>query len=114
LGERIERMFARPVPIRDASVYATLEMPDFGLPIPPGALVNAGVLHDAPTRERAPAEVLKDLAALRPGDVLSRHLRGGSGHLMLAAGQALNVSLIDRLSDLGEMDASLTSVWVLA
>ncbi len=112
LGERIERMFTRPVPIREAAVYASLELPDFGLPLPPGALVNAGVLHKAPPAERAPAEVLKDLAALKAGDVLSRHLRGSSGHLLLAAGLALNASMIDRLSDLAELDETLANVWV--
>ena len=113
LGERIERMFTRPVPIREASVYASLELPDFGLPLPPGALVNAGVVLKPSLPERGPAEVLKDLIAIEAGTVLSRPLRGSSGHLLLAAGQSLSASMIDRLSDLAELDETLRSIWVL-
>ncbi|MDX2104365.1 MAG: response regulator [Alphaproteobacteria bacterium] len=113
LGERINRIFLRPVPIREAAVYRGIEIPDFRLPTPSGAPLNPGVLLPPPTAPlREPAMVQKDLVAVLPGAVLARDMRGVSGNLLLAKGQVLTASLLDRLSDLAEFDETIRVVWV--
>jgi two-component system chemotaxis response regulator CheY len=114
LGQRIERMLARPITLREAGHYAQISIPEFaGMTKAPEQPAPFSVLmSDMRSKDDQGPMMQIALSEVLPGDMLARDVRGSGGHLLLSSGHRLNASLVDRLSDLAGMDASLVKVWV--
>lgn len=112
LGARVARSISQPPPVRDAAHYGAIDLPDLAVTLPSVAVRSSPAIMMAEIEASNEGIVLMELEEVPTNAVLGRDIYSATGQLLLAKGRPLNRSMLDRLSDLLDVNESLRQIWV--
>ncbi len=123
LSQRLARAVRQPLHLRDAALYEAVDidildlLPDSDARAPASAPVSATVSATArapaadPAGAPPPGAARVMLAEVPDGAILARPIRASNGRLLLGEGHTLSRALLDRLSDVADLEG-IDAIWV--